>query len=250
MEMKARKTFKIIIEYDGTNFHGWQRQKSDRTIQADIETALSTMTGDAVQVHGSGRTDAGVHALGQTAHFKCRTRLKAVEFLKGLNSLLDPAVVIKQCDQVADGFHARYDAKSKIYQYRILNRPLPAAVGRQYAWHIRSPLQITKMQSAGAHLTGEHDFKTFEGAGSPRSHTIRHVIRADLMVLPDALLVFEIEANGFLRYMVRSILGTLVDVGTGKIDPEEFKRILNSRDRTKAGTTAPPHGLFLKAVRY
>ena len=244
------KTFRIIIEYDGTDFHGWQKQKNDRTIQADIEAALSTMTGEEVIVHGSGRTDAGVHALGQTAHFKCRTRIKAVEFLKGLNSLLDPAIVIKHCEQVAPDFHARYDAKSKIYQYRILNRPLSAAIGRQYAWHIRYPLQVVAMQSACTHLIGKHDFKTFEGAGSPRSHTIRHVIHAEFMALPDELLVFEIEANGFLRYMVRSIVGTLVEVGKGKTSPKGFSRLLHSKNRSKAGVTAPPHGLFLKAVTY
>ena len=250
MKPNAEKTFKIIIEYDGTDFHGWQKQKNDRTIQADIESALSTMTGEEVVVHGSGRTDAGVHALGQTAHFKCRTRLGADDFLNGLNSLVDPAIVIHHCEQVETGFHARYDAKSKVYQYRILNRLLPSAVGRQYRWHIRSPLDVAAMQSACVHLIGEHDFKTFEGAGSPRSHTVRHVLRADLMVLQDDLLVFEIEANGFLRYMVRSIVGTLVEVGKGKIGPEEFKQRLLSKDRSKAGVTAPPNGLFLKTVTY
>ena len=191
MEPPEEKTFKIIIEYDGTHFHGWQRQKKDRSIQAEIESALSTMTAQKMTVCGSGRTDAGVHALGQTAHFKCRTRLKADAFLKGLNSLLDPSIVIRQCEHVDAGFHARYDVTSKIYQYRILNQPLPSAIDRHYTWHIRRPLQIEAMRSASAFLIGEHDFKSFEGAGSPRSHTIRHVMQAVVLRAPAGLVLFD-----------------------------------------------------------
>jgi tRNA pseudouridine38-40 synthase len=242
--------FKIIIEYDGTEFHGWQRQKSERTIQREIEQALSTMTGGPTTLIGSGRTDAGVHALGQVANFLCETRLTPEILQKGLNSILPGDIAIKDCRLVPGTFHARYDAKSKIYHYRIWNQELPLAIGRHYAWHIRRKLNEAAMQSALAHLSGEHNFKAFEGTGSPRSHTIRTVLAAELIEQEDGFTVFKIEANGFLRYMVRNIVGTLVDVGLRKITPEAFREILGSKDRNNASATAPPHGLFLMEVKY
>lgn len=244
------KNFKLTIEYDGTGYHGWQRQKKDRSIQQEIETALATMTAGHVTVTGSGRTDAGVHAFGQTANFHCETRLTAAIFKKGLNSLLPDDIVIRTCQQVANDFHARYDAASKIYQYNILNRTVPAAVGRQYAWLIRRPLDTGAMRQACTALTGVHDFKAFEGSGSPRSDTRRHIMTADLNREQNGRLVFKIEANGFLRYMVRNIVGTLADVGRGKITAADFSQILDSGDRTLAGATAPAHGLFLMKVKY
>jgi tRNA pseudouridine38-40 synthase len=242
--------FKLIIEYDGTGYHGWQRQRDDRAIQQEIEQALSTMTGKPVTLIGSGRTDAGVHALGQVANFLCETDLTPGIFLKGLNSILPGDIVIKDCRRADASFHARYDARSKIYQYRIWNQELPRAIGRQYAWHIRRKLNSTTMQSALNHLIGEHDFKAFEGTGSPRSHTTRMVSQAALFEDKDTFTIFEIEANGFLRYMVRNIVGTLVDVGLGKVTPEAFKAILASKDRRNASATAPAHGLFLMEVKY
>ena len=244
------KNFRITIEYDGTRYHGWQRQKNDRTIQEEIEKAIQKVTGRQVSLTGSGRTDAGVHAYAQVANFKCETHLDGQALSGGLNSLTDDDIVITECREVDDSFHARYDAKSKTYVYKILNRSIPAAVGRQYAWHIRKVLNRETMRAAIVHLIGSHDFKAFEGAGSPRSHTTRRVFKADLIEEKDDYLAFEIEADGFLRFMVRNIVGTLVDVGLGKISPEEFKAILNSRDRFLAGATAPAHGLFLKNVLY
>lgn len=244
------KNFKITIEYDGSGYHGWQRQKNDRTIQREIEKALHTITGQSITLTGSGRTDAGVHAYAQVANFKCETRLKAQDLLRGLNSLTADDIVIKACQEVEDAFHARYDAKSKTYVYRILNRPNPAAVGRQYAWHIRKELDREAMRAAITHLIGRHDFKAFEGTGSPRAHTTRNIYKAGLIENPDDGLIFEIEADGFLRFMVRNIVGTLVEVGLGKISPDEIKEILKSRDRARAGATAPAHGLFLKSVMY
>jgi len=245
------KNFKITIEYDGSNFHGWQRQKHDRTIQAEIEEALANIVGHRVAVIGSGRTDAGVHALGQVANFRCDTRLNATVFQKALNSLLPDAIVVKTCQQVQAAFHARYDAKSKTYRYRIYNHPVPVAVNRQYAWHIRRPLDLKSMRAAAEVLIGRHDFGAFEGAGSPRSHTIRHVFRAHLIEEnKTGYLAFEIEANGFLRFMVRNIVGTLVQVGCGKSSMKIFANILHSKDRRQAGATAPPQGLFLVKVSY
>ncbi len=242
--------FKIIIEYDGTAYHGWQRQKSDRSIQGEIEKALSTMTGGLVTLIGSGRTDAGVHALGQVANFLCETKLSPEVFQKGLNSLLPEDIVIKDCHRVDKSFHARYDAKSKIYHYRIWNRELPMAIGRHYAWYISRKLDMAAMRSVITYLIGTHDFKAFEGTGSPRSHTTRQVTTADLIESENGFLIFTIEADGFLRYMVRNIVGTLVDVGLGKITPKTFKEILESKNRRHASATAPPHGLFLVEVKY
>jgi tRNA pseudouridine38-40 synthase len=244
------KNFKITIEYDGTSYHGWQRQKTDRTLQEEIEKAVLTITGQQVSLTGSGRTDAGVHAYAQVANFKCETNLGPQDLFRGLNSLTADDIVIKGCEEVDASFHARYDVKSKIYVYKVKNRPDPAAIGRQYAWHIRKDLNLDAMRAASAHLIGSHDFKAFEGAGSPRAHTTRSVFKARLVEAPDGYLAFEIESDGFLRFMVRNIVGTLVDVGLGKISPADFKAILESKDRDQAGATAPAHGLFLKNVNY
>jgi len=244
------KNFKIIIEYNGARYHGWQRQKNDRTVQEEIEKAVLTITGRQVSLTGSGRTDAGVHAYAQVANFKCETNLGPQDILGGLNSLTDEDIVIVSCEEVAASFHARFDVKSKTYVYKILNRPNPAAIFRQYAWYIRKELNLEAMRAAIVHLTGSHDFKAFEGAGSPRSHTIRSVYKANLTEEEDGYLAFEIEADGFLRFMVRNIVGTLVEVGRGKISPDDIKRILASKDRDRAGATAPAHGLFLKKVSY
>lgn len=242
--------FKITIEYDGSAYHGWQRQASERTIQGEIENALKTMTGNTITVTGSGRTDAGVHALNQTANFRCSTSLTPEVFLKGLNSLLSEDIVITSCKIVPENFHARYDVKSKVYQYRILNRSLPAAISRQYAWHIRKKLNLSAMQEAIRCIIGSHDFKAFEGSGSPRVSTVRCITNAVLVETDNDYLVLKIEGDGFLKFMVRNIVGTLVDVGFDKITPHDFKQILISKDRNLAGITAPAHGLFLMEVKY
>lgn len=245
------KNFKLTIEYDGTDFNGWQIQKTGRTIQGEIETALYVMTRQNIRITGSGRTDAGVHALGQTAHFRCETRLEAEDFFSGLNSLLPADIVIHRCETAPDEFHARYKAVKKTYHYNILNRHLPAAVGRQYAWHIKKPLDVDSMQKAAEMIEGTHDFSAFENTGSPRSDSVRHVYFAGFTLSSDSgHLCFEITANGFLRYMVRNIVGTLVQVGLSKITHEEFACVKNSLDRTRAAATAPPHGLFLVSVTY
>jgi len=242
--------FKLIIEYDGTEYQGWQRQKNAATIQGEIENALKIMTGKEITLIGSGRTDSGVHALGQCANFHCETRLDPQIFQKGLNSLLNKDIVIKDCQYADENFHARYDVKSKTYQYRILNRQIPAAVGRHYAWFIRKKLDTDAMRSAAMHLKGIHDFKAFEGAGSPRSHTVRSVFRTDISEQDAGYVVFEIEADGFLKFMVRNIVGTLAETGLGKISPADFRQILLKKDRKLAAATAPPQGLFLMNVTY
>lgn len=244
------KNIKLTIEYDGTRYHGWQVQPNGRSIQQEIEAALETMTRCRIKLLGSGRTDAGVHALGQVANFICETGITPEEFLKGLNSLLPDDIVIRKVEEMPPRFHARFDAVSKRYRYQILNRPVPSAIERHHTWWIRSPLNLSAMKKGTAHLIGEHDFKAFEGAGSPRSSTVRRVIGIDLVKPGAGVVAIDIHATGFLRYMVRNIVGTLVDVGLHKLAPDQVQSILRSKDRSKAPATAPARGLFLMEVFY
>lgn len=244
------KNFLLVIEYDGTNFHGWQIQKDRRTIQGEIENVLKIMTRQDITVNGSGRTDAGVHALAQVANFHCDTHITPEAFRNGLSSLLPEGIVIKVCRQVDPDFHARFNVRHKTYRYHIINKSLPVAIGRQYAWHVRQKMDLEAMRDAARHLVGTHDYKTFEAVGSPRSHTVRSVFKADFIKSDNDYLVFEITADGFLRYMVRKIVGTLVDVGLGRTTQDEFQAFLFSKDSSRSRATAPPHGLFLMQVNY
>jgi tRNA pseudouridine38-40 synthase len=245
-----RRNFKLTIAYDGTAFSGWQRQKADRTVQQEIETAIGTMTGEPIRLVGSGRTDAGVHAVGQTAHFNSRTRLGTDTLRNGLNSLLPDDIAVSGCERVSEDFHARYDVKCKVYRYHIRNCLHRWPIGRHYAWHIRRPLDLRRIRSVLPSLCGRQDYKSFEASGSPRSHTIRHVTRLALgRTGPDAVTI-EIEADGFLRYMVRNIVGTLVDCGLGKLKKSDVQGLIAAKDRRLASPTAPPHGLFLVRVCY
>lgn len=244
------KNFRLTIEYDGTRYHGWQVQPNGPSIQQEIESAIETMTQNKIRLLASGRTDAGVHALGQVANFTCHTSISPAAFQKGLNSILPDDIVIRHTVLVPSQFHARYDAKGKLYRYHILNHSIPSAIDRRYTWWIRSPLDLEAMREAAAIIIGEHDFKAFEGAGSPRSHTIRKVVKADFTRRPTDRITFDIQANGFLRYMVRNIVGTLVDVGLNKKSPAQVKQILDAKDRSLASATAPANGLFLVEVYY
>jgi tRNA pseudouridine38-40 synthase len=244
------KNFKLTIEYDGTHYHGWQVQPNGVSIQQEIESALRTMTRQKVKLLGSGRTDAGVHALGQVANFTCDTAITPEAFHKGLNSILPNDIVIRHVMEVPLQFHARFNAISKCYRYHILNRPIPSAIERHHTWWIRFPLDLPAMAAAADHIIGRHDFKAFEGAGSPRSNTFRHIMEAKFNNQTPGRIIFDVRADGFLRYMVRNLVGTLVDVGLGKIDPEHVKQILDSKDRSRASATAPARGLFLVEVDY
>ncbi len=244
------RTFKLIIAYDGTDYCGWQRQKTDPSIQGTIEAAIARMTRTAVVLHGSGRTDAGVHALGQCAHFSCTTRLGSEALLRGMNSLLPADIAVQACEEVDPDFHARFDVRYKTYRYRVLNRPVRAAFDHRYAWQIYRPLALGAMNAAAEPLVGRHDFKAFENSGSPRAHSVRQVISARWQHAGNDELHFDISADGFLRCMVRNIVGTLVAVGLGKIEPDAVRTILASRNRCRAPATAPPHGLFLMEVTY
>jgi tRNA pseudouridine38-40 synthase len=215
-----------------------------------IEKKLALITGEAVHLIGSGRTDSGVHAFGQVANFKTKSQLDVRSIQRALNSLLPPDIVIQRAEEVEEGFHARKESKSKVYEYRILNRDLRSAFHHEYAWHIPQKLDLEEMRKATRILIGEHDFSSFRSVGSPTRTAIRRVIRAEWKRGRDGFIRFEIEANGFLKQMVRALIGTLVEVGKGKIDSEEFEKILASKDRKMAGPTAPAHGLFLREVKY
>jgi len=247
---RVMRTLKLTIEYDGGRYLGWQVQPKGLTLQGVLEEKLSYLTGEKIALLGSGRTDAGVHALGQVAHFKTRCELDALTIQRALNSLLPSDILIQNVEEVDEGFHARRNSKSKIYEYRILNRPLRSVFQRGTAWHIPQSLNLAEMKKATRSLLGEHDFSSFQSVGSPKKTAVRRVTRAEWRQSRDGFLLFEIEANGFLKQMVRAIVGTLVEVGKGRISCEEFQKILESRDRKKAGPTAPARGLFLQAVKY
>lgn len=248
--MENRRNLKLLIEYDGTGYHGWQRQKNAPTIQETLEKALARLTGEAVRVIGSGRTDAGVHALAQVANFFTASPLPLPAFLHGLNSLLPPDIAILEVSEAPRDFHARKSALAKKYQYRILNRPIRSPLHLRYSWWIPPPLDLEAMQEAAAALPGEHDFRAFQATGSSVKNPVRRVLAAAWDRAEGGLLTFTITANGFLRGMVRSLVGTMVEVGKGRRTPWSLKDLLETGDRHRGGPTAPPQGLFLVEVLY
>lgn len=244
------RQIKLVIEYDGTNYHGWQIQPLVRTIQEEVSKKIFQMTGEQVALLGAGRTDAGVHAWGQVACFKTNSHLPLEAFFRGLNSLLPPDIVIKSVAEVAENFHPQFRARSKIYQYVILNQKIPSAIHRHFAWHVPVPLDVGAMQKGADCLVGRRDFSSFQAADDEPTHPVREILRAQWSVREEAVLDFLIEADGFLKHMVRNIVGTLVDVGKGKISVADFQKVIEAKDRRVAGMTAPPHGLFLVAIKY
>ena len=248
--MASQRNIKLVLAYDGSRYHGWQRQKNAQTIQGVLEDGIERMTGQRATLIASGRTDAGVHALHQVCHFMTRSDITPESFRRGLNSLVSPDIFIREAVYVPLDFHARYDAKSKIYEYRILNRPHPDVFLRFYTWHIRVRLDMDEMKKCLRLLPGRQDFSSFRSSGSGNIDPVREMTRAEFSTSGGGLLHLFFEADGFLRHMVRNIVGTLVDVGLGKMAVEDFGKILESRDRRKAGIKAPPQGLFLKMVRY
>jgi tRNA pseudouridine38-40 synthase len=240
---------KLTVEYDGTRYHGWQIQPNGETIQAVLERAVSTFVGTKTRVTGSGRTDAGVHALGQVVNFVSERDLDLRKLRLGLNALTPQDISIKEVEMVADSFDARRDGRSRIYEYQILNRPTPSPFHLNRAWHIHEPLSLEPMREAVRCLEGEHDFSSFRAAGCDALHPVRIVYRTCLEQRGE-LVVYTIEATAFLRHMVRNIVGTMVEVGRGVRGAQSFAELLAARDRTQAGPTAPPHGLYLVEVKY
>ncbi len=249
-EMASSKNIRLTVAYDGSRYHGWQRQKNAVTIQGVLEDGIRKMTGNPVSLIASGRTDAGVHAFHQVCHFITRSDIPPESFRRGLNSLMAPDIFISEATYVPLAFHARYGAKSKTYEYRILNRKEPDVFLRFYSWHIRAKLDLDQMRKCLGMLPGKRDFSSFRSTGSGNTNPIREIARAEIRIPEGGLLYLLFEADGFLRHMVRNLVGTLVEVGLGKIDLDGFDRILQSKDRKLAGIKAPAQGLFLKMVRY
>lgn len=244
------KNIKLVIAYDGTDYRGWQYQREGPTIQSTIEGSLSKITGSPVSLTASGRTDAGVHAMNQVANFKTSSRLPPDVIRKALNSMLPGDIFIRGASYESPLFHARYHASSKVYEYRILNREEPDIFQRRFLWHIRRPLVLPEMAGCLQWLRGTHDFSSFKASGSGNVNPVRTIHSAELIENGGGFVTVRIEADGFLRHMVRNIVGTMVEVGLGAVKPESFKEILDARDRGLAGPTAPPQGLFLMKVNY
>ncbi len=242
-------TFKLTLEYDGTQYHGWQIQPHLPTIQGTLESVISRVAQHKANVTGAGRTDAGVHAMGQVAHVTTTARLTAAEWRRALNGLLPADIAVQAVEDVPDTFHARFSATSKLYRYRILTRVPRSALSRATILHYPYPLDLDAMAGAARALIGTHDFSSFQGSPTDTENPICAVTQLTVDQVGDDVIV-EMAANRFLKQMVRAIVGTLLDVGRRKWQAEDMAGILAARDRTKAGPTAPAHGLYLVRVEY
>lgn len=240
---------KLTLEYDGTRYVGWQVQPNGPSIQAEVERALATLRGAPLRVVAAGRTDAGVHARGQVASFPEPRPLPLPAYVKGMNALLPADVAVRAARLEPDGFDARRSARGKRYRYRIVNGPTRAPLSRLHAWQVFRPLDAAAMRAAAAPLLGRHDFAAFQAADCEAAHAVREVRRVEVLGDGDELAVV-IEATAFVKHMVRNIVGTLVEVGLGKRAPASLPSLIEGRDRTKAGRTAPPQGLCLEEVFY
>jgi tRNA pseudouridine38-40 synthase len=255
-----QRRLKVKLQYDGSAYHGWQIQRSGATIQGLLQEAIYRITGERVSVSGAGRTDAGVHAIEQVASFASSSGLDGVTLKRGLNAVLPRDVRVIDLHDTDGDFHPRYDAVKKRYVYLIANMEVVPVFMERYVWRIRSPLDGERMNVAAGFLRGSHDFSAFRGTGCGARNPVREVYRLEIEHRDEAaflfarfsgnVMLFTIEADGFLRHMVRNIVGTLAEVGKGRIEPEEIRKILESRERRLAGPTAPAKGLFLDQVIY
>jgi tRNA pseudouridine38-40 synthase len=242
--------FKLTLAYDGTPFVGWQRQASGTSIQELLEEAFARLEGRPVAVTGAGRTDAGVHAFGQVAHVSLEREIDAATLVRAINNHLPPTVRVLQATDVPATFHARFHARAKRYRYRIWNQPVLSPFEQPYTWHIPAPvLDVDAMAQAAARVEGRHDFAAFQTAGAER-HTTERVVFSSQIAAERPLITYEVKGNGFLRHMVRSIVGTLVEVGRGRYPAEWITEVLLSKDRARGGRTAPASGLILVDVEY
>ena len=244
------RNIKMIVQYDGSNFKGFQRLKdNDNTIQGKIEDVLSKLTEEKIEIVASGRTDMGVHALGQVVNFKTNSTKSVEKIQKYLYKYLPESIVVTKIEEVDERFHSRYNAKSKIYMYRIDNNEFHNPFNRKYTYHLDKKLDIEKMQEASQYLIGDHDFSSF---ASSRSKNKSHVRKIEYIKIQEKnnLIEIYVKADGFLYNMVRIIVGTLIDAGLNKIKPEDVKDMLESKNRTAASDTAPAKGLYLLDVQY
>ncbi len=250
--------FRLTLEYDGTDFAGWQLQAAGvRTLQGELETALARVTGAQVRVHGAGRTDAGVHAEGQVASVRLETEFEAAVLARALNAVLPRDLAVVSAERVADAFHARHDARAKLYRYRIWNGARPSPLRARDSWRVKPPLDVAAMQAGATRVLGTHDFASFQALGSDVVTTQRSLTRCDIEPAaavgnPGARgeIAIVVAGSGFLRHMVRILVGTLVQVGAGRRAPESLTAVLAACERRAAGPTAPPQGLTLVRVFY
>jgi tRNA pseudouridine38-40 synthase len=247
----AQRHFRAVIEYRGADFAGWQIQPSQRTVQGELERALGTLLREPVRVHGSGRTDSGVHARGQVASFRSATDLPTERILRGLNGLTADDLSVLQLDEVADDFHPRYSARGKVYVYRLLLQRSPSPLASGSSWHLPyGDLDTDLLRRELASIVGEADWSAYRAADCAASKTVKTLRRVDLRAEGHGILAIEFEGSGFLKQMVRILVGTAVDVARGKLEEGAMIRIRQGGERTRAGRTAPAHGLCMERVLY
>lgn len=243
------KNIRLTIEYDGKDFNGWQKQPNKLNIQGKIERAIEEITGEKVDLIASGRTDAGVHALAQMANFKTNSNLPVEKYPIALNTKLKKSIRIQKAEEVEEDFHSRYHCKQKTYRYVINNSEQGSSIYRNLEYFVPNKLNVEKMQEAVKYFEGEHDFKAFKASGTSSKSSVRIIYKAKIEKQGDRIII-ELTGNGFLYNMVRIIAGTLVDVGLGKIGPDEIPEIIENGERSRAGKTLPPQGLYLVKVEY
>lgn len=243
------RNIKLTIEYDGKDFNGWQKQPNKLNIQGEIERAIEGVTKEKVELYASGRTDAGVHAFGQVANFKTNSSIPINKMATAINSQLKYSIRIKNAEEVDIGFHSRYNCKEKTYAYVINNEEQASAIFRNMEYHFPKKLDVEKMKEAAIYFIGEHDFAAFKSSGTSSKSSVRTIYNAEV-VENNGRIIIKLTGNGFLYNMVRIISGTLLEVGQGTIKPEEIEKIIQEKDRKKAGKTLPPQGLYLVKVEY
>ena len=243
------RNIKLIIEYNGKGFYGWQKQPNKLNIQGEIERAIGELTNEEINLIASGRTDAGVHSFGQTANFYTNSKIPIEKFAIAINSKLKKTIVIKSAEEVDEKFHSRYSVHNKRYRYIINNSEQGTAIYKDLEYHMPVKLNVDKMKEAIKYFEGKHDFSAFKASGTSSKSSVREIYKAEI-IDKDEKIYIELTGNGFLYNMVRIIAGTLVDVGLGKIEPEDIPKIIESKKRENAGKTLPPHGLYLMEVNY
>lgn len=243
------RRIRLIVSYDGTNYVGWQLQENGVSVQQRLNEALSYLTGETIQVHGSGRTDSGVHARAQVAHFDTNARMPADKFAVAMNTRLPRDIRVLYSEEVPETFHARFSAKNKSYRYTVQTGPHADVFTRDTALHLHAPLDFERMRRAAVDALGEHDFAAFMSAGSTLEWTVRTVFQSE-WTRSGRYLYYDVSANGFLYNMVRILVGTMLEIGSGRLPEHAIARALESKRRDDAGATAPPQGLMLMRVQY